>query len=159
MLMLPKTFTNETLDAVASYRCFHMLARYGQAKPCKRLAAILPEYDKIFITGAPCIGEHTVVILAPGQAAATGKTPAAGGNVNALFDDGSDSQALTTLGAAVVQDFAPVTGAHTRTEAVSTFAFNLAGLKSSFHGRFRVRSNCQIYRRLLASEKAARVLF
>ena len=50
---------------------------------------------------------------------------------------GSDGQELTAFGTAAVQDLATVASAHAGTEAVSAFAFDLAGLKSSFHGRFR----------------------
>jgi hypothetical protein len=116
-----------------------MLARYGQAKPCKRPAVILPEYNKIFITRAARGGEYTLVILASGQAVTAGKSPAAGGNVCARNDGGSHGQAFTTLGTAAAEYLAPVTGAHTGTEAVSAFALDLTGLKSSFHGRYRAR--------------------
>ncbi len=52
LLMLPEAFTNQPLDAVAGHCCFYMLARDSHAKPRKRELAILPEYHKIFITGA-----------------------------------------------------------------------------------------------------------
>jgi hypothetical protein len=49
----------------------------------------------------------------------------------------SDSQALATLGTTAAQYFATIPGTHTGTKAMGTFTFNLAGLKSSFHGRYR----------------------
>jgi len=136
-----------------------MLARYGKAQPCKHPAVILPEYDKIFITGAPCGGEYTLVVFAPGQAVTAGKSPAIGGNVSALNDGGSHSQAFTTLGAAAAEYLAPVTGAHAGTEAVSAFALDLAGLKRSFHGRYRTRWSVITGDAFMAPEKAARLLF
>jgi len=136
-----------------------VLARYGQAEPCKRPTVILPENDKIFITCAPCGREYTLVILAPGQAVTAGKSPAAGGNVSIPNDDESHGQAFTTLGTTAAEYLAPVTGAHAGTEAVSAFTLDFAGLKSSFHGRYRARWSVITKDAIMAPEKAARLLF
>jgi hypothetical protein len=76
MLMLPKTFTNETLDAVASYRGLNVLARYSQTKPRKRSLVILPENNKIFITGTPGCGKYALEIVTLGQTLCASKAPA-----------------------------------------------------------------------------------
>jgi hypothetical protein len=75
MLMLPKTFTNETLDAVASYRRPDVLACNRQSEPRSLLLVILPEYDKIFIIGTPGRGKYTLEISTLGQTLCAGKAP------------------------------------------------------------------------------------
>lgn len=74
--MLPKTFANETLDAITPYRGFNVFACYRQTQPRQRELVILPEYYKIFITGALRAGKHTLEIAALGKTLCAGKAPA-----------------------------------------------------------------------------------
>jgi len=136
MLMLPKTFPNQTFETITGHGEFYMFTWYREAKPCRLTPGILPEYHKIFISGTAGRGKYVFKFSGLGQALRAGETPTGVGGD--LVDNRLDSQALTALGATTVQYLATVTGAHAGTEAVSTFAFNLAGLKSSFHGRYRV---------------------
>lgn len=75
MLMLPKTFTNETLDAVTCYRGLYVFARNGQAEPSNCLSAILPQYHKIFISGATGRCKYTFEFLTLGQTLGAAETP------------------------------------------------------------------------------------
>ena len=135
--MLPKTFTNETLNAIACYRSFYVFARYCQAKSRRPLLGILPEYNKIFITGTLGKSKHTLEFATFSQALCAGEAVAGYRNLKVPVNARSDCQALATFGTAATQYFATVSGAHAGTEAVGTFTFNLTGLKSSFHGRYR----------------------
>jgi hypothetical protein len=74
--MLPKTFTNETLDTVAGYRGLNMFPRNRHAESRKTVRVILPEYDKIFITDPPGRSEYSLEFITLGQTLASGKTPA-----------------------------------------------------------------------------------
>ena len=76
MLMLPKTFTNETLDTVACYRGFNVFPRNRQSEARINVLGILPEYDKIIITGTPGSSKHTLEIITLGQTLCAGKAPA-----------------------------------------------------------------------------------
>jgi hypothetical protein len=75
MLMLPKAFSNQALDAVTGHRSLNMFARNGQAKPRKRSPVILPENHKIIITGTPSRGKYAFKVPALGQTLRTGETP------------------------------------------------------------------------------------
>ena len=64
------------------------------------------------------------------------RSAAAGAEQNARSSSavpGSDCQALTALGAAGVDDLTTTTGFHARAETVRPFAFQVTGLKSTFH--------------------------
>ena len=76
MLVLPKTFTNETLDTVSCYRCLNVFARNCQPKPWVHELVILPEYDKIFITGSPGCGKYSLEFTTLDQTLCAGKAPA-----------------------------------------------------------------------------------
>lgn len=78
MLMLPKTFPRQSLDAITTYRGFNVFTCDGQTKPRRRELVILPQYHKIFITGPfRCAGEHALEFTALGKALSAGETPAA----------------------------------------------------------------------------------
>ena len=76
MLMLPKTFTNETLDAVTCHRGLYMFARNGHPKSRNLPLVILPEYCKIFITATPGRRKYSLELLTLGQTLRTGEAPA-----------------------------------------------------------------------------------
>jgi hypothetical protein len=64
------------------------------------------------------------------------KPTTAGAEQNARYssaDPGSDCQALTAFSATGVDDLATTTGFHAGAKTVRPFAFEIAGLESTFH--------------------------